>query len=122
MIGTSCNSRISAFSLSMVLALGTAALHSQTVGQDLRGAGHDSAAATTIAARDTKTATVKAYDKTRHGTRTAAANTKVGTTEAYDKTKSATMTGATDTKNGLKTAGTKTADGTKNVAHKLNPQ
>ncbi len=113
--------RLSALTLAATFALSTAALHSQTVGQDLKGAGQDTAAATRTAAHDTKKGTVKAYDKTKQGTTTAAHDTKKGTVKAYDKTKQGTRTVAHDTKKDTVKAYDKTADGTKDVAHKLDP-
>ena len=81
--------------LATLLSLGSA--NAQTVGQDLKGAGHDTADASKTVAH-----------KTAHGTKVAARDTAHGTKVGAEKTAHATKTGYH-----------KTASGTKKVVRKV---
>src|SRR6185437_3050406 len=78
-----------------MFALAPAAAPAQSVGQDLKNAGHSTA-----------DASKKVADKTANGTKTAAKDTGHGTKVAANKTAQ-----------GTKTVAHKTTEGTKTVAH-----
>ncbi len=98
------------FSLALLLlaALMLAApgsLRAQTVGQDAKDAGHDTAHASKTVAHKTAHGTKKVYHKTAHGTRVAGHDTKVGAQKVGHGTKVA----AKDTAHGTENLGDKIA-------------
>jgi hypothetical protein len=97
---------IAGVALTAALSLGLA--QAQTVGQDLKDAGHDTAHATKSVAHDTAHGTKVAARDTEHGTKVAAHDTAHGTRVATHKTVRVTKKGAH-----------KTAEGTRTVAHKV---
>jgi hypothetical protein len=111
-----------------LFAMGPVAALSQSVGQDMKNAGHDTADAskkvahkteqgTKTAAKDTEHGTKVAAHKTAEGTKTVAHDTEHGATVATHKTEQGTKTVAHDTAQGTKTAAHKTEQGTKTAAH-----
>jgi hypothetical protein len=124
-----------------MFALAPAAALSQTVGQDMKDAGHDTADAskkvahgtakgTKTVAHDTAHGTKVAADKTAEGTKTAAHDTAHGTKVVAHKTAEGTKTAAKDTAHGTdvavhktgevgKTVGRDTAHGTKKAVHTI---
>ena len=80
-----------------------------TVGQDLKGAGHDTADASKTVAHKTASGTRTATHKTVRGTRTVAGKTKTGTVKAADKTADVSKEGYHKTVNGTKKVGDKIA-------------
>jgi len=108
--------------LALAAALTASLAQAQTVGSDLKGAGHDTAHASKTVAHKTANGTKKVYHKTVHGT-------KVGA----DKTVDVSKTVGKDTGHGVKVGADKTADvskkgyhgtvnGTKKLGHKLKPK
>jgi hypothetical protein len=104
-----------------VLALSFGWAQAQTVGQDMKDAGHDTAHAsktvahktahgTKVAAKDTAHGTKVAAKDTAHGTKVAAKDTAHGTKVGADKTADATKTGYHKTVHGTKKLGDKIAD------------
>ena len=69
--------------LTAALSLGLAQAQPMQVGQDLKGAGHDTADATKTAAHDTAHGTKVAAHDTAHGTKVAAHDTAHGTKVGY---------------------------------------
>lgn len=99
-------------SLFLASALGMFALAptcglAQTVGQDMKSAGHDTA-----------DASKKVGHKTERGTKTAARDTEHGTAVAAHKTEDGAKTVGRDTKHGTEVAAHKTAAGTRKAARK----
>ncbi len=79
----------SLLTVGLIVALAPAAAYSQTAGQDMKDAGHD----TSQAAKDTGHATAqtskKVYNKTKRGTKKAYRKTKQGTKTAAHRTQNA---------------------------------
>jgi hypothetical protein len=97
---------VSGVALAAILALGAA--QAQTVGQDMKDAGHDTAHASKTVGHKTVHGTKVATRKTEHGTDIAAHDTAHGTKVAAHKT-------ADVSKEGYH----KTVHGTKKVVHKI---
>jgi hypothetical protein len=97
---------VSGIALAGLLSLGIA--QAQTVGQDMKDAGHDTAHASKTVGHKTVHGTKVATHKTVHGTKVAAHDTAHGTRVAADKT-------ADVSKEGYH----KTVHGTKKVVHKI---
>jgi cytoskeletal protein RodZ len=89
-----------------MFACAPASVLAQSVGQDMKNAGHDTA-----------DASKKVANKTATGTKTAVKDTGHGTKVAADKTAAGTKTVAHDTAHGTSVAAHKTEQGTKTVAH-----
>jgi hypothetical protein len=98
-----------------LFACAPAGMHAQTVGQDMKDAGHKTAQGTKTAAKDTEHGTDVAAHKTAEGTRTVAHDTAHGTKVAAHKTAQGTRTAAHDTAHGTSVAAHKTADAGKTV-------
>jgi hypothetical protein len=94
--------------LAFGLFLSLSCAYGQTVGQDMKDAGHDTAHASKTVAH-----------KTAHGTKVAARDTEHGTKVATRDTVHGTKVGAHDTAHATKTGYHKTVHGTKKVVHKV---
>jgi hypothetical protein len=103
----------------VVLALSFGAAHAQTVGQDMKDAGHDTAHATKTVAHKTAHGTSVAAHKTAHGTKVAAKDTAHGTKVAAKDTAHGTKVGADKTADATKTGYHKTVHGTKKLGDKI---
>jgi hypothetical protein len=90
----------------------------QTVGSDLKGAGHDTADASKKVAHKTASGTKTGYHKTVHGTKVVTHKTVEGTKIGADKTADVSKTVGKDTAHGAKVGATKTADVSKTGYHK----
>ena len=78
----------SGMALAVMLSFGIG--HAQTVGQDMKDAGHDTAHATKTVGHDTVHGTKVATSDTVHGTKVASRGTVHGTRKGYHKTTVAT--------------------------------
>jgi hypothetical protein len=96
----------SGIALAGLLSIGVG--HAQTVGQDMKDAGHDTAHASKTVAHKTVRGTKVATRDTVHGTKTATRDTVHGTKVVGHKTERVTKKGYH-----------KTATGTKKVVHKI---
>jgi hypothetical protein len=112
------------------VAVSAGSLVAQTIGQDMKAAGHDTVHATKktghVIAKGTETGydktkegTVKAAHATAHGTKVAAKDTAHGTEKGYGKTKEGTEKAAHATAHGTRVAAHKTANGTERAADKV---
>lgn len=95
---------VSGIALAGVLSFGIG--HAQTVGQDMKDAGHDTAHATRTVGHDTA-----------HDTRVAARNTAHGTKVAAKDTVHGTKVVAKDTAHGTKVVARDTVKDTKKIVH-----
>jgi hypothetical protein len=107
----------SGMALATLLSLSTA--HAQTVGQDLKGASHDTADASKTVAHKTVHGTKVAARDTVHGTKVAARDTAHGTKVAARDTVHGTKVGAHKTAHATRTGYHKTTSGTKKVTRKV---
>jgi hypothetical protein len=109
---------VSGMALAGMLSLGAA--QAQTVGQDMKDAGHDTAHASKTVAHKTVHGTKVAAHDTEHGTKVAAHDTAHGTKVAAHDTEHGTKVAAHKTADVSKEGYHKTANGTKKVVHKMN--
>ncbi len=76
--------------LALAFSVGVAQAEPRQVGQDMKGAGHDTADAGKTVGHDTAHVTKKGYHKTKHYTKKGYHKTVNGTKTGYDKTKDGT--------------------------------
>ncbi len=105
--------------LVLAAAVSSTNLVAQTAKQDMKSAGHDTAAATKNTGHAIAKGTEKGYEKTKDGTVKVAKVTGRGTKKAAVKTKDVTVDAANATASGTKTAARKTKNGTKSLLNKV---
>ncbi len=111
--------RMTGLAAGVLAAAVSTGLYAQSAKQDMRSAGHDSAAATKNTGHAVAKGTEKGYDATKDGTVKATHATVHGTKVAASKTKDGTVKAADATAHGTKVAARKTANGTKDLADKV---